>query len=576
MTTTILGVNSAYHESSVCILRDGVILGAVEEERFNRVKHAKCARVDNPDELPDKALEWALRSTGIKPEEIDHIGFSFDPEKRLAFNRDLHEKNIPPGDYGTPEGEEIFYQHLQKAAAELRRRFPKAKFHFLGHHLCHAASTFFPSRHERAGVIAIDGIGESGTTWLGVGEGNRLTPLMEVAYPNSLGFVWEKISEHLGFDLYGGPGKLMGYACISDPIGEDSGVDYAERFRQVIKLTDSGFTVDNDVMRFRTRDFTGLEPLFGPRRAAVVDRFEEASIAAGLQVVTEEVFVHLARLLHKKTGLDALCLAGGVALNCVANSHILQETPIRFLHVQPAANDGGTAIGAACLIWNQVLGNTHRPRLEHTYLGPEYTEAEIAAALKDAGLQAIKPDNLPRVCARLIYDGNVVAWFQGRLEFGPRALGNRSILADPSRFDIRNRLNAKVKERESFRPFAPSVLAEDVGRFLKVFDDMDAAEYMLLALPVREARDAQRIPAVTQENGITRVATSRAHVVRREINPIYASLLDEMKALSGVGMVLNTSFNISEPVVCSPADAINCFKRSRMDALAIGPFLVKR
>lgn len=576
MGTVILGINCAYHESSVCLLRDGVILGAVEEERFNRVKHAKCSRVNNADELPDQALAWILRANDLTPDQIDHIAFSFDPDERLRKNHDLREPGIPAGDFGTPEGEETFHRHLQLAGAELKRRFPRAEFHFLRHHLCHAAGTFFPSRHEKSAVMAIDGIGEFNSTWMGIGDGRHLETLLEVPYPHSLGFVWEKMSEHLGFDVYGGPGKVMGYACITDPIGEDSGVDYTERFRQVIQLTNTGFTVDNSIMRFRTDDFSGLVPLFGPRRSAIVDRYEEASIAAGLQAITEEVFIHLARLLHQKTGLDTLCLAGGVALNCVANSRILAETPFKQLHIMAAANDAGTALGAACYLWCHVLGNTTRPYLNHTYLGPEYSPLEIQAALDGSGLIAARPDDLPRQVARMIYDGKVVAWFQGRLEFGPRALGNRSILCDPSRFDMRTRLNYKVKERESFRPFAPSVLPEDIGMRLQLPSDPEAAEYMLLALPVNDPRDAQRIPAVVQENGITHSATSRAHLVRPEVNPIYADLLKEMKSLSGLGMVLNTSFNISEPIVCTPEHAINCFKRSRMDALAIGPFLVTR
>jgi carbamoyltransferase len=368
----------------------------------------------------------------------------------------------------------------------------------------------------------------------------------------------------------------MGYACITDPIGESSAIDYAERFRSFVRPTDDGFEIDNRVTRFRTADFSGLEPLFGPRRTGVVDRYEEASIAAGLQTVTEELLVHLARILHAKTGATALCMAGGVALNCVANARILRETPFEALHVEAAANDAGTAIGAAALLWNQVLGNAARPRLDHSYLGPEFGEAEIARALEAAGLLATKPDDLAADCARRILDGQVIAWFQGALEFGPRALGNRSILADPSRFDVRTRLNAKVKERESFRPFAPSVLAGDLGVHLEAPRDLDAAEYMLLALPVRDPRSAQLIPAVVQENGITRVATSRAHAVREEANPLYARLLREVRARSGIGMVLNTSFNISEPIVCTPAHAAATFARSRMDALAIGPFLARR
>lgn len=579
MSTVVLGVNYAYHESSACLLRDGEIVAAVEEERFNRYKHGKPARVDNAHVLPEQAIAYVLQAAGVRAEDVDHVGCSLDPDRRLAaFQSSPRETGIPDGDFGTLAGEQAFHRSVHAGAEALRRRFPRATVHLLPHHLCHAASTFFPSRHERAAVLAIDGIGESCSTWLGVGEGGRLETIAELPYPSSLGFVWEKMSEHLGFDVYGGPGKMMGYACITDPIGEDSAIDYAERFRRVIALTDDGFRVDNAVMRFRTPDFAGLEALFGPRRRKVVDRYEDASVAAGLQQVTEEVIVHLARLLHGRTGAEALCLAGGVALNCVANAAILRETPFRKLHVQAAANDAGTALGAACLVWCQLLGGA-RPRLDHSYLGPAFTDAEIEAALRAAdlgGLRATRPDDIAREVAALVDDGQVVAWFQGRLEFGPRALGNRSILGDPCRFDMRTRLNAKVKERESFRPFAPSVLVDDAGRYLELPPDLDAAEYMLLALPARDRRSAQRIPAVVQENGISGVSTSRIHLVREEANPIYARLLRELKARTGLAMVLNTSFNISEPIVCTPEHAARTFARSRMDALAIGPYLVRR
>jgi carbamoyltransferase len=575
MSTVVLGVNHAYHESSACLLRDGEIVAAVEEERFTRVRHAKPSRADNADQLPLRSIAWLLRDAQLRPEDVDHVGVTLDPERRLLANRDLREPGVPPGDFGTPEGEALFAQKVRAGIGQLRRMFRRAEVHVLPHHLCHAASSFYPSRHERAAVLVLDGIGEFCSTWLGVGEGRSLRMLGEIGYPNSLGFLWEKMSEHLGFDAYSGPGKVMGYACITDPLGESSGVDYAARMRELVRLGDGGFTVDNRITRFRTRDFSGLEPLFGPRRQRVVDRFEEASIAAGLQVVTEEVMVHLARQLHARTGADALCLAGGVALNCVANAALLATTPFRALHVQPAANDAGTSVGAACLIWCDELGGA-RPRLDHTYLGPSYDEGEIAAALEAASLRAEKPDDLPRRCARIVQDGGVVAWFQGRLEFGPRALGSRSILADPSRFDARGTLNTKVKERESFRPFAPSALAEDAARHLDMPADLDAAEYMLVAVPVRDRRSARSIPAVVQENGGTGQVTSRVHVVNERANPIYAELLREVKALSGVGMVLNTSFNVGEPIVCSPADAARTFARSRMDALAIGPFLVRR
>lgn len=575
MSTVVLGVNCAYHESSACLLKDGEIVAAVEEERFTRIRHAKPARVDNADQLPVHSLAWVLHAAGVRPSDVEHVGLTLDPERRLEAGRTLQEPGIPPGDFGTPEGEEIFARHVRRAGELLRAQFPRATIHFLSHHLCHAASAFFPSRHERAAVLCVDGIGESCSTWMGSGSGTRIEPLAELGYPSSLGFLWEKMSEHLGFDRYGGPGKLMGYAGLTDPVGEASGIDYAARLREVVQLTDSGFTIDNRVMRFRTPDFSGLEPLFGPRRTAVVDRFEEASIAAGLQLVTQEVLVHLARLLHARTGAEALCLAGGVALNCVANAAVLRETPFTSLYVQPAANDAGTALGAACLLWCQLLGRP-RPRLTHTSLGPDYGEEEIALALRAAGLRAQKPDDLAGSCARLIHEGRLVAWFQGRLEFGPRALGQRSILGDPTRFDVRATLNAKVKQRESFRPFAPSLLAEEVARHFESPSDLDAARSMLLALRTRDPRAARRFPGVVQVNQATGEATSRVHVVDEEASPLYGRLLRELASLSGLGMVLNTSFNIGEPLVCTPQHAIRTFVRAGIDALAIGPFLVRR
>src|SRR5512140_320535 len=229
---TVLGVNCAYHESSACLLKDGKIVAAVEEERFNRVKHAKHSLVDNADELPVESIAYVLRAAGVQAADVEHVGLTLDPDKRLAANRDLREPGIPAGDFGTPDGEETFARHVRRSGELLRAQFPRAEVHFLAHHLCHAASTFYPSRHERAAVLAVDGIGEFCSTWLGVGEGNELRTLVEIGYPSSLGFLWEKMSEHLGFDLYGGPGKMMGYGCITDPLGETSGVDYAERLRR--------------------------------------------------------------------------------------------------------------------------------------------------------------------------------------------------------------------------------------------------------------------------------------------------------------------------------------------------------
>jgi carbamoyltransferase len=582
----VLGVNAAYHESAACLIEDGRLVAAVEEERFSRVKHAKASRVDNADELPWRSISFCLAQAGIGPADVDHVGWSFDPDARLR----LALAAPPPagaadGDWGTPAGERAFHAANLRARAALQERFARAQFYFVPHHLAHAASAFLVSPYEDAAVLVADGIAEHHSTWLGLGCGTRLETLGEVPYPHSLGFLWEKVSVLLGFDVYAGPGKVMGYAGLTDPLGEESGADYHARFRDVVRLLPDGtFAVDPDVARFRTDDFRGLERLFGARRRRPVDRFEDASVAAGLQAVTEDVFVHLATHLHRRVNagrapgdtVDRLCLAGGVALNCVANDAILRRTPFRELWVQPAANDAGTAVGAAAWIWNVALGEARRPRMDHAFWGPAFGPDALRAALDAAGLSFEAPDDPIAAVVDVLADAGVVAWFDGALELGPRALGHRSILADATRFDTRNRLNAKVKQRESFRPFAPSLLPEEVPRHFAAEDAPGPAEYMLRAVPCRDVVAAQQLPAVVQTNLSTNASNSRIHVVRAAANPRYHDLLTAWKRASGRGVLLNTSFNISEPIVCTPEQAIATFARSGMDLLALGPFLVRR
>ncbi|HOX46909.1 MAG TPA: carbamoyltransferase C-terminal domain-containing protein [Myxococcota bacterium] len=583
MSRAILGVNSAYHESSAALLVDGELVAFVEEERFNRVRHGKKSRLDNPDELPEAAMAWCLAQAGLGFRDLAAIGYSFDPEARLVGQRTLPDRTrLPPGGWGTEEGEAVFHAHNLKAAAKLRERAPQAEFQFLGHHLCHAASAYLASPFERAAVLVVDGIGELNSTWLGAGDGAGLTGLEEVPYPHSLGFVWEKFSEYLGFDVYSGPGKVMGYAALSDPIGELTGRDHLAALRQALHpVPDGTFFVDNEAFRFRTDDFRGLERLFGPRRQQPVDRYEDASVASALQELTTEILVHLARraqaLAESRLGgpVTDLCLAGGVTLNCVANYELAARTGFKRLWVQPAANDAGTALGAALLL-HHARGGGARVRMEHAYWGPGYDEAAMRAALEAKGLSPARPANLPAEVARRIERGEIVAWFEGRQEIGPRALGHRSIVADPSRFDTRNRINTRVKYRESFRPFAPSVLPEALTRFFLTPADMVSARYMLFALPLRDRRDLQVLPAVIQENASTGQATARVHLVEREHSPAYAAMIDEFKGLTGLPVVLNTSFNISEPIVTTPNEAVATFLRSSMDALAMGPFLVER
>jgi carbamoyltransferase len=577
----ILGVNSAYHESSACLIHEGQILAAVEEERFNRVKHAKHSRVDNAHHLPWLAIEHCLARGGISAAEVTQIGYSFDPALRRAANLALPDASrVPPGDFGSPDGEETFYRSNLEARARLEARFPNAEIHFLEHHLCHAASAYLVSPFEEAAILCVDGIGEIHSTWLGVGRGGKITPLARIPYPHSLGFLWERMSELLGFDAYGGPGKMMGYGCITDPIGELSGTNHLATIQELVRpCADGSFWIDNDVMRFRTPDYSELERRFGPRRKVPIDRYEDASIAAALQLVTEETLLHLARGLAAMAGgakpVTNLCMAGGVALNCVANERILRESPFEQLWVQPAANDAGTAIGAAALIHSQVLDLPGRPRMAHAFLGPAFDDAELRRALDREGLIPRRPDDLPGEVARRLDQGEIVAWFQGALEIGPRALGHRSILADPTRFDTRNRINTQVKMRESFRPFAPSILAEEVDRFFDLPAGAHPAEYMLLASGLRDDRQSQILPAVVQENGSDHRSTARMHLVRREIDPLYHAMIEAFRARSGVGVVLNTSFNVSEPIVATPEQALTTFLASGMDALALGPYLVE-
>jgi carbamoyltransferase len=581
MTRIILGVNSAYHEPAACLMIDGEIVAMAEEERFNRVRHGKQALIDNSDELPEAAMTWCLEKGGVSWSDITPIGSSLDPEARFAANRNRSKYDlVTPASWGTEEGEQIFYQHNLKARTELVSQAPQADFHFLSHHLCHAASAFLVSPFERAGILVVDGIGEYGSTWLGLGDGGDLEELETVLFPHSIGFVWEKMSGFLGLDIYSGPGKVMGYACITDPEGELSGCDHLSTMKEIFQPLPGGtFFIDDDVFRLGTSDFSRLEERFGPRRRQLVDRYEDASIAAALQEVTSDVLVHLANHLFttinngEERPITDLCLAGGVALNCVANYELAERTPFERIWIQPAANDAGTALGAAVLL-DTRLGARSRPRMEHAYLGPGYTASEIEGVLDRHQMSILRPDNLACEVARRIERGEIIAWFQGRQEVGPRALGNRSIVCDPSRFDTRTRINLRVKYRESFRPFAPSVLPAALDRFFQTPAEMLSTRYMLFALPLQEHKQVQMIPAVIQENGSTGRATSRIHLVEEEHNPLYWQLIEEFKSLTGLPLVLNTSFNIREPIVTSPEQALATFLRSSMNALAIGPFLV--
>lgn len=559
-----LGVNSVYHESAACLVRDGELCAAVEEERFTRRKHGKSATVGNPAELPVHAIRHCLDAAGIGPGDVSRIGYSLNPKLRLR-NRDIGGAHVE-GDWGSPSGEERFHRELMTVPDELRRIGLEAPLVWLDHHLCHAASSYLVSPFEEAAILCIDGIAEVASTMRARGSGGHIEPIDRIEYPASLGFLWERFCTFLGFSEYDAC-KVMGLASYGD----------RSRFRERMEglvhlLPGSGFAVDNDVLRFRAPDDARLGAYLdmpARRKGSEIDRIHE-DLAAALQDITDRTVVHLLRGLHEITGAQRLCLAGGVALNCVTNRVILEETPFSDVFIPPAPHDAGTAVGAALLLATSARAE-RRHVLPHPYLGPSFTDEEITRELSARGLSFRHSEQIEEEVADLLAAGRIVGWFQGAMEFGPRALGNRSLLADPRDPSIRDVMNLKVKHRELFRPFAPSVLAEHAAEwFVLPTTSSRPAELMLLAVPAQPDRRAL-IPGVVHIDG-----SSRVHTVRREQNPRYHALISAFHARTGVPLLLNTSFNDDEPIVCTPADAVTTFLKTRIDHLAIGDFLVER
>lgn len=564
----ILGINSAYHEPAACLIKDGRIVAAVEEERFNRVRHGKPADLKNPQELPERSIRYCLDAAGITAGDLDFIGYSFVPDKRLAHNVGIDEETVE-GVAGSPEAEELFHDLLSTVPQETSKLLGEDvgdRFVWIDHHSCHAASAFFVSGFEEAAILSVDGIGEATTTWFGRGKGNRFEALKELAYPSSLGLLWTKMSRFLGFGEYG-QWKVMGLAGYGNPDR------YYPALRSFVSFDDDGnLAINPHVLQLRVDKYDEFEKLFGPRRLPADDVDDRhADVAAALQKLTTEIFMAFASYLHRVTGLRKLCFAGGVALNCVANRVLIEEGPFDEVFIQPAANDAGTALGACFYIWNQVLGNERGPALEHVFLGPDYTESTMRSALTvkdDAQVESLGEAGVASRVAELLANGEIVAWFQGRMEFGPRALGNRSILADPRRADMVNVLNDKVKHREFFRPFAASVLSEKAEEWFEVPRPSPADHYMLCARRVRAGK-LGRIPAVTHVDD-----TCRLQRVDKSVNPEFHRLLSEVEALTGIPVLLNTSFNDREPITCTPQDAVRTCLKAGVRYLAIGGTLV--
>ena len=581
----ILGLSAFYHDSAAVLLEDGVIAAAAQEERFSRVKHDAS--------FPRGAAAWCLAQAGgpvdavvyyekplLKFERILTTALAVAPRGFRAFAAAmpdwLHHKLWLPG---------LIEDELRQLGCA------RVPLQFCGHHASHAASAFFPSPFARAAILTLDGVGEWTTTALGRGDGHRLELLRELRFPHSLGLLYSAFTHHCGFRVNSGEYKLMGLA----PYGEPRFVDAI--LQHLVDLRDDGsFRLNLDYfgyLRGQAMTNARFAGLFGPARAPeALLAARHCDLARSIQAVTEEIVLRLARTLHRETGEENLCLAGGVALNCVANARLLREGPFRRLWVQPAAGDAGGALGAALALHHLHHGVARAADGVHdamrgAFLGPAYADADIAAALADRGLPAerIEASAFPLRIAERLEAGDVVGFFHGRAEFGPRALGARSILADARSPEMQRRLNLKIKFRESFRPFAPIVLAEAASAW---FDLAVPSPYMLLTAPVAAARRCpvpetgggmerlhavrSTIPAVTHVDDSARVQT-----VARDVNPALHAVLDAFARRTGCPVLVNTSFNVrGEPPVCHPRDAIEGFLATDMDCLALGPFWVEK
>ena len=548
----ILGINSVYHESAAALLVDGALVVAVEEERFNRIKHGKAAEFDNPHQLPERAIRFCLKHAGLTAGDIDHVAYSFNPE--------LRRKQYRP-EWWNPRLEETFRLRLgqvRNAVEELLGRPLGQSFHFVPHHMAHAASAYFPSGFDRAAILTLDGIGEIAGSSLAKAVGTRIQPVETFDYPHSIGFLWEVLSTHLGFSHYDAS-KVMGLAAYGNP------EIFRREFQSALRVGKENYAVSPEFLSANPNQFAKLDAAFGPPRYLddeILPR--HADIAAALQDATNEAVLALVRRLKRKVPFDKLCLAGGVALNCVTNELVRQSGEFSDVFIPSAPHDAGTAIGAALAV-HCAKQKTPPERGNSTpYLGPAFDRREILAAVKSAGLVARRSKSPARDAAEMIADGKIVAWFQGRMEFGPRALGNRSLLADPRRPDMRTILNQKVKHREDFRPFAPSVMAECADEWFEVGAHSTSHGFMLFACAVRPEQRA-RIPAVLHQDG-----SARVQLVSPELNPEFHELISCFFTLTGVPLVINTSFNDSEPIVCTPTDAIVTFRKSGIDALFMG------
>src|SRR5271166_902008 len=554
----MLGISAFYHDSAAALVVDGRIIAAAQEERFSRKKHDA--------DFPSRAVTYCLAEGGLSASDLDWVGFYDKPLLKFERLLETYLAYVPSGFRSFRRAMPLWLRTKLRLprvlGRELGSRYTK-RFVFAEHHESHAASAFYPSPFDEAAILTIDGVGEWATASFGMGRGNKIELTHQLVFPHSLGLLYSALTYYTGFRVNSGEYKVMGLA----PYGKPRYVDLF--YEHLLDLKDDGsFRMDMSYFNY-CQGLTMTSPkfhrLFGgpPRKPETPLTQREMDLAASVQAVTEEIMLRMARHVHRQTGAKNLCLAGGVALNCVANGRVLREGPFKSLWVQPAAGDAGGALGAALFAHNLVLGKPRSFRMDHAFWGPHFSDDEIRAFLDARRLpyQTLSRDDMLRETARrLDKDQAVVGWLQGRMEWGPRSLGSRSILADARSRENWKRVNLKIKFRESFRPFAPAVLAEKCSDW---FDLDRESPYMLLVCQVKEGRE---IPAVTHVDGSARVQT-----VTRAQHAEFYDLLREFDRRTNCPVLINTSFNVrGEPIVCTPEDAYLCFMRTQMDVLVLG------
>jgi len=559
----VLGISCFYHDSAAALLRDGVVVAACQEERLSRKKHDQ--------DFPTRAVKYVLKEAGITPADLDAVGFYDKPLLKFERMLSTYVATFPRSFGSFRKAMPVWIKEKLWVPSIIRKELRpyKGPILFAEHHMSHAASCFYVSPFDEAAILTVDGVGEWATASFGVGKGNDITLFKEIRFPHSLGLLYSAFTYYLGFKVNSAEYKVMGLAPYGKPVHFDRIMSDMLHLNEdgSFKLNMKYFSYDHGLTM---TDGTFSEFFGGPPRKPETWMTErEFDIAASIQKVCEEVVLRMARYIHQETGLTRLCMAGGVALNCVANGRVIRETPFKELFVQPAAGDAGGSVGVAHYVYNALGKQPRGPAWSHAYLGPAYADAEIKGYLDSQGAKyrVVSDEELARETAGIIAGGNVVGWFQGRMEFGPRALGGRSILADPRDAKMRDTLNMKIKFREGFRPFAPSVLADKASEWFEI--DCDSP-YMLLVAQVREGKRC--IPSVTHVDNSARLQT-----VTRESSPLYYELIREFERLTGVPVIINTSFNVrGEPIVCTPHDAYLCFMRTNMDNLVLGHFVLDK